>query len=70
MVHPLDRRGSSRSSPTAWTEIIVVEEKRAFIEAAVKEILYGKPDAPAGHGQDGPAGQRSCSRSTGNWTPT
>ena len=27
-------------------EIIVVEEKRPFVESAVKQILYGRPDAP------------------------
>jgi indolepyruvate ferredoxin oxidoreductase len=32
-------------------EIIVVEEKRAFLESAVKEILYGRPDAPVIHGK-------------------
>jgi len=31
----------------ALSEIIVVEEKRSFIETAVKGILYGRADAPA-----------------------
>ncbi|ABL81346.1 MULTISPECIES: indolepyruvate ferredoxin oxidoreductase family protein [unclassified Nocardioides] len=32
-------------------EIIVVEEKRAFVESGVKDILYGRPDAPAVSGK-------------------
>ncbi|WP_051899256.1 indolepyruvate ferredoxin oxidoreductase family protein [Sciscionella sediminilitoris] len=28
-------------------EIIVVEDKRAFLEVAIRDILYGTPDAPA-----------------------
>ncbi|HEY3956947.1 MAG TPA: indolepyruvate ferredoxin oxidoreductase family protein, partial [Streptosporangiaceae bacterium] len=37
-------------------EVIVVEEKRAFIEAQVKEILYGRAGAPAVHGKRDAAG--------------
>ena len=33
-------------------EIVVVEEKRAFLEPAVKEVLYGLPAAPRVHGKD------------------
>jgi indolepyruvate ferredoxin oxidoreductase len=32
-------------------ELIVVEEKRAFVETSVKEILYGRAGAPAVHGK-------------------
>jgi indolepyruvate ferredoxin oxidoreductase len=32
-------------------ELIVVEEKRAFVETSVKEILYGRAAAPAVHGK-------------------
>ena len=32
-------------------EIVVVEEKRGFIEDAVKAVLYGQPGAPAVHGK-------------------
>ena len=32
-------------------EIVVVEEKRSFVETGVKEILYGRPDAPAVSGK-------------------
>ncbi|MFF0146345.1 indolepyruvate ferredoxin oxidoreductase family protein [Amycolatopsis sulphurea] len=38
-------------------EIVVVEEKRALVEPAVKEILYGRPDAPQVHGKSGPDGR-------------
>ncbi|WP_458084932.1 indolepyruvate ferredoxin oxidoreductase family protein [Streptomyces malaysiensis] len=38
------------------TEIVVVEEKRSFIEAAIKDILYAVPGAPAVHGKTGPDG--------------
>ena len=34
-------------------EIVVVEDKRPFIEDAVKSILYGRPGAPAVHGKRG-----------------
>ncbi|MEI7783927.1 MAG: indolepyruvate ferredoxin oxidoreductase family protein [Betaproteobacteria bacterium] len=37
-------------------EIVVVEEKRAFIELAIKDILYSRPGAPAVYGKHGPDG--------------
>ncbi|WP_116110095.1 indolepyruvate ferredoxin oxidoreductase family protein [Amycolatopsis ruanii] len=37
--------------------IVVVEEKRALVEPAVKEILYGHPGAPRVHGKTGPDGR-------------
>jgi indolepyruvate ferredoxin oxidoreductase len=37
-------------------EVIVVEEKRAFIETGVKDILYGRAGAPAVHGKRDAAG--------------
>jgi indolepyruvate ferredoxin oxidoreductase len=33
-------------------EIVVVEEKRAFLEPAVKEVLYGRPAAPRVRGKE------------------
>lgn len=39
-------------------EIIVVEDKRSFLETAIKEILYGTTDAPAVHGKRDPEGRR------------
>ncbi|MDL5154351.1 indolepyruvate ferredoxin oxidoreductase family protein [Actinomycetospora termitidis] len=38
-------------------EIVVVEEKRAFLEAQIKEHLYGRTGAPAVHGKRGPDGR-------------
>ncbi|WP_020661612.1 indolepyruvate ferredoxin oxidoreductase family protein [Amycolatopsis benzoatilytica] len=38
-------------------EILVVEEKRALVEPAIKEILYGRANAPRVHGKSGPDGQ-------------
>lgn len=38
-------------------EIVVVEEKRALVEPAVKEILYGRPNAPRVYGKTGPDGR-------------
>src|SRR6202012_5873800 len=32
-------------------EIIVIEDKRAFLEDAVKSVLYGKADAPPVYGK-------------------
>ncbi|MGH3206810.1 MAG: indolepyruvate ferredoxin oxidoreductase family protein [Trebonia sp.] len=37
-------------------EIIVVEDKRAFLEDAVKSALYGQPAAPAVYGKRSPDG--------------
>jgi indolepyruvate ferredoxin oxidoreductase len=37
-------------------EIVVVEEKRAFVETAVKDLLYGRPGAPAVSGKKDPSG--------------
>ena len=56
-VYPLD--------PTVVTEfaaglrdVVVVEDKRAFIEDAVKSVLYGLPDAPRIAGKRDVAGAR------------
>lgn len=45
-IHPLEP-GIVREFADGLDEIVVVEEKRAFIETALKEILYGVPGAPA-----------------------
>ncbi|MHC1562267.1 indolepyruvate ferredoxin oxidoreductase family protein [Actinomycetospora sp. C-140] len=37
-------------------EIVVVEEKRAFLETQIKELLYGRADAPRVYGKRGPEG--------------
>ncbi len=39
-------------------EIVVVEEKRAFLEFAIKDLLYGDQDAPAVFGKRSPTGQQ------------
>ncbi|GGJ06282.1 indolepyruvate ferredoxin oxidoreductase family protein [Streptomyces brasiliensis] len=55
VIHPLDPN-LIREFAEGLTEIIVVEEKRSFIEFAVKEILYGVPGAPAVYGKMEPDG--------------
>ncbi|WP_405539342.1 indolepyruvate ferredoxin oxidoreductase family protein [Streptomyces sp. NBC_00075] len=55
VIHPLDPT-LVREFATGLTEIIVVEEKRSFIELAVKEILYGVTGAPTVHGKTAPDG--------------
>jgi indolepyruvate ferredoxin oxidoreductase len=44
-IHPLEP-AIVREFADGLAEIIVVEEKRAFVETALKEILYGLPGAP------------------------
>ncbi|MCG5217970.1 indolepyruvate ferredoxin oxidoreductase family protein [Streptosporangium soli] len=56
VIHPLDPT-VVREFAAGLAEIVVVEEKRSFIESAVKEILYGRPAAPAVHGKTGPDGR-------------
>ena len=57
MIYPLDRQEISAFA-RGLREVIVVEEKRAFLEAALKGVLYGLPDAPHILGkQDGVAGE-------------
>ncbi|HEY2791527.1 MAG TPA: indolepyruvate ferredoxin oxidoreductase family protein, partial [Micromonosporaceae bacterium] len=50
VIHPVEP-GIVREFATGLDEIIVVEEKRAFIESQVKEILYGRANAPAVSGK-------------------
>ena len=57
MVHPLIA-SEIEEFADGLAEIIVVEEKRPFIELAVKEILYGVKDAPAVTGKTDPAGAK------------
>ncbi|MBR7834550.1 indolepyruvate ferredoxin oxidoreductase family protein [Actinospica durhamensis] len=49
-IHPVEP-SIVREFARGLGEIIVVEEKRAFVETAVKDILYGLPDAPAVYGK-------------------
>jgi indolepyruvate ferredoxin oxidoreductase len=51
-----------REFAAGLAEVIVVEEKRAFLEPAVKEVLYGMPDAPRIRGKElfTEAGELDC----------
>jgi indolepyruvate ferredoxin oxidoreductase len=56
VIHPVEPE-IVREFAAGLSEIIVVEEKRSFIEAAVKNILYGRADMPQVHGKQGPDGR-------------
>ncbi|MEU7785639.1 indolepyruvate ferredoxin oxidoreductase family protein [Amycolatopsis sp. NPDC049159] len=45
-IHPLEP-SIVREFADGLEEIVVLEEKRSFIETALKEVLYGVPGAPA-----------------------
>ncbi|WP_370965093.1 indolepyruvate ferredoxin oxidoreductase family protein [Amycolatopsis sp. cg9] len=45
-IHPLEP-SIVREFADGLEEIVVVEEKRSFVESALKEVLYGVPGAPA-----------------------
>jgi indolepyruvate ferredoxin oxidoreductase len=51
-----------REFAAGLAEVIVVEEKRAFLEPAVKDVLYGLPDAPQVRGKElfTEAGELDC----------
>ncbi|HXP57984.1 MAG TPA: indolepyruvate ferredoxin oxidoreductase family protein, partial [Streptosporangiaceae bacterium] len=55
MVSPLEPRTATEFA-RGLDEIVVVEEKRAFIELAVKDLFYGQPDAPLVSGRRTPTG--------------
>nr|WP_049793953.1 indolepyruvate ferredoxin oxidoreductase family protein [Hoyosella subflava] len=57
MIFPVDPE-IVRSFADGLDEIIVVEEKRAFIESAIREILYGLPGAPRVLGKTDPNGRK------------
>jgi indolepyruvate ferredoxin oxidoreductase len=46
MIHPLER-GLLRDFAAGLDTVLVVEEKSSFVEAAVRDVLYGLPSAPA-----------------------
>ncbi|MEU0513005.1 indolepyruvate ferredoxin oxidoreductase family protein [Amycolatopsis sp. NPDC006125] len=56
VIHPVEP-GIITEFAQGLDEIVVVEEKRALIEPAVKEILYGRTGAPRVHGKTGPDGR-------------
>lgn len=55
MIHPLEPSAVTGFA-AGLTEIVVVEEKRPFIESALKDLLYGRPAAPAVSGKRHPDG--------------
>ena len=67
MVSPLEPRVTEEFA-AGLDEIVVVEEKRPFIELAVKDLFYGRPDAPAVSGRRSPAGTPLL-RSSGDLPP-
>ncbi|MET0237330.1 MAG: indolepyruvate ferredoxin oxidoreductase family protein [Kibdelosporangium sp.] len=56
VIHPVEP-AIVREFAAGLSEIVVVEEKRSFIESAVKNILYGRPDMPQVYGKQGPDGR-------------
>jgi indolepyruvate ferredoxin oxidoreductase len=55
LVHPIEP-AIVRRFAAGLSEIVVVEEKRAVIEAALKTELYGSADAPPIYGKQAPDG--------------
>ncbi|MEU5761252.1 indolepyruvate ferredoxin oxidoreductase family protein [Nocardia sp. NPDC047648] len=55
MIHPLDPE-TINAFADGLSEIIVVEEKRPFLESAIKNVLYGRPGAPQVIGKQRPDG--------------
>ncbi|GAA2358746.1 indolepyruvate ferredoxin oxidoreductase family protein [Dactylosporangium salmoneum] len=55
MIHPLIPDEITEFA-AGLDEIIVVEEKRPFVESALKQILYGSADAPRISGKGAPDG--------------
>ncbi|TMQ96627.1 indolepyruvate ferredoxin oxidoreductase family protein [Actinomadura soli] len=55
MVYPLDA-GRVREFARGLREIVVVEEKRAFIETQIRDVLYAAAERPAVYGKSGPDG--------------
>ena len=55
MIWPLEGEGL-REFAAGLETLFVVEEKRPFVEAQAKEILYGVENAPAVWGKSGPDG--------------
>src|SRR3954454_6628458 len=56
MPYPLGAR-LVREFATGVEQILVVEEKTSFLEAQIKDVLYGVTGAPAVHGKRGPDGR-------------
>src|SRR5262249_23470936 len=56
VIHPIEPT-IVREFAAGLHEIVVVEEKRGFVESALKETLYGVVGAPPGDGKTGPDGR-------------
>lgn len=65
VIWPLDP-AIIRSFAEGLSEIIVVEEKRPFIELAVKDILFGAVNPPKISGKTDPSGAKTLLRSAGD----
>ncbi|AGM07375.1 indolepyruvate ferredoxin oxidoreductase family protein [Amycolatopsis keratiniphila] len=59
VIHPLEP-SIVRRFADGLAEIVVVEEKRSFVESAIKEVLYGTAGAPPVYGKTGPDGRTLC----------
>ncbi|MFA1541138.1 indolepyruvate ferredoxin oxidoreductase family protein [Actinomadura monticuli] len=55
MIYPLDA-GRVREFARGLREIVVVEEKRAFVETQIRDVLYDLAERPAVYGKNGPGG--------------
>ncbi|MFG2250269.1 indolepyruvate ferredoxin oxidoreductase family protein [Spirillospora sp. NPDC048823] len=55
MIYPLDG-GRLREFARGLREIVVVEEKRAFIETQIRDVLYDQAERPRVYGKNGPDG--------------
>ena len=62
MIFPLERDAVIEFAD-GLDQVVVVEEKRPFLEAAVKETLFGRPHAPFVHGKQDQDGRSLFSRS-------
>ncbi|MEU4804149.1 indolepyruvate ferredoxin oxidoreductase family protein [Actinosynnema sp. NPDC023587] len=56
VIHPVEPT-IVREFADGLDTVVVVEEKRSFVEAAIKDVLYGRANAPAVHGKTGPDGR-------------
>ncbi|MCP9950334.1 indolepyruvate ferredoxin oxidoreductase family protein [Actinomadura madurae] len=54
MIYPLDA-DRLREFARGLREIVVVEEKRPFVETQIRDLLYDLAERPAVHGKNGPA---------------
>ncbi|MBR0706985.1 indolepyruvate ferredoxin oxidoreductase family protein [Bradyrhizobium liaoningense] len=67
MIWPLEPQGLTAFA-AGLSEVVVVEEKAPLIERQVKEILFGRSQAPAVWGKSGPE-QRPMFPATSDLTP-